>query len=274
MIAPILMYRAENNIRKRLYVSTTGTDRPSSGRGQRSPFQTITYALSRVLAGDVIAIMPGSYDEQVTIAAAKSGISLIGLGNRGSVCIAPSGTNKTALTVSADDVTLINIGCEGDGTGGGLVVSDDVARFRAYGCKLEGGALATKLIGVGDLLMDDCEYCWTASGLLFAVGAEGFCTQVKISRPRFHNCETVCAGLATNGGVVNLDLSEGVFDNAEDGTPPTDYIKIDRVGDTGIISGCRFATATNAAAVLTIAAGIMWVGNVTEAGVSAARPGG
>jgi hypothetical protein len=182
------------------------------------------------------------------------------------------------ITVLADDVSLWNVGAFGVGAEspfalkvGSQTVSPD--RFRAFGCKFEAAAAAVILKGAGDALFDGCEFTWAGSGLLFSPNDDGFCTQIFVQNCRFHNLVTVGVGLDTDGGVVNLHLIDCLFDNAEDGTAPTDYIKVDRSGDTGIISGCRFATATNAATVLTIAAGILWVSNHTEAGLSAARPG-
>lgn len=104
---------------------------------------TIAAAITAASAGDTIYIAPGSYDEQVTVSKAK--LTLVGSGNRGTVSVAPSASNPTAVKVTVDDVTLINIGCEGDGTGGGLHLQGDVDRFRAYGCKIEGGTFAAKL---------------------------------------------------------------------------------------------------------------------------------
>ena len=79
-------------------------------------------------------------------------------------------------------------------------------------------------------------------------------------------------GEATGGGVADLWVEDCYFNDNEDGTAPTDYVKVDRAGDTGMITGCRFSIATNASADLKIAAGIMWVANATEAGWTTARP--
>ena len=101
----------------------------------------------------------------------------------------------------------------------------------------------------------------------------GFPTQILLRGCWFH--EVTTAHLRDNvaaGGVVDLWVEDCRFMNSEDGTEPTDYIVVDRVGDTGMVSGCRFAAPTITAAKMTIAAGIMWVGNEAEDGLSTARP--
>lgn len=241
-----------------------------------SPFQysSIQAAVNAAPAYGVVEIPAGAYDESVTI---SKPITLIGSGARGSVYIEPSAEGASGMLVLADDVTLINIGVAGEGTADyALQVGDaDVspARFRAYGCKFEGpDAAAVILKGAGDVLLQDCEFAWCGSGLLFAPNEEGFCTQIFIERCRFHNNADVCIGLDDTGGVVNLQVIDCIFENGEDGTPPAHYIKVDRAGDTGMISGCRFATATHDAEVIAVADGIMYAANITEEGVSTARP--
>lgn len=241
----------------------------------RVPYSTIQAAVNAASAGDTILIAPGGYDETVTIS--KANLTLVGAGARGSVFIEPETVGAEGMVVTADDVTLINIGVAGEDTSdyallvGTAAISP--ARFRAYGCKFEGpDADVVILRGAGDALFEGCEFAWGGSGLLFDANDEGFCTQVFVRDCRFHNLTVVGVGLDTDGGVVNLQLSDSVFDNADDGTAPTDYIKVDRAGDSGLVTGCRFATATNASTVLTIADDVLWVSNATEAGWSTARP--
>lgn len=244
-----------------------------------SVYNTIDAAVNACTAnrGDVIFVDPGSYDETVT--ADVAGITIIGLGGRGAAFIEPSTAGAEGLDVLADDITIINLGVAGDDTGdyalrvGSQTVSPD--RFRAYGCKFElaDGAGATVICkGSGDALFEDCESAYAASGILFDDNDDGYATQIRIVRHNFHNLTTVHVGVATGGLVKNLRLADCIHDNAEDGTAPTDYILLSDNANTGIITGCKFATATNATGVLTIGTGIKWVANETEAGVSTARP--
>jgi len=240
-----------------------------------TPTSTLQSVVTAANAGDVIYCDAGAYDETVTV---NKRLSIVGLGGRGGAYIEPSTVGAEGMQVTADDVTLINLGVAGEATASYALNLNACARFRGYSCKFEGPDGTVVLVDgtatdqVGDALLDDCEFAWGGSGILFDDSAYGYPTQVFLQRSRFHNLTAVHVGLAAGGGVANLHLIDCIHDNLEDGTAPTDYIKVDRAGDTGIISGCRFATPTNDAALLTIAAGILWVANATEAGWSLARP--
>lgn len=258
------------------YVDGTNGSNTNSGTAPDEAFATITNAVSHASAGDTIEVAPGSYDETVTVNVAN--LTIIGTGGRGAAYIEPSTAGAEGMQVTADDVTLINIGVAGESTSSYALNANAVSRFRGYSCKFEGPTGTVVLLNgtatdqVADALFDDCEFAWGGSGIVFDDSAYGYPTQVFVQNCRFHNLTAAGIGEATGGGVVNLEVKNCVFDNAEDGTPPTDYVKVDRAGDTGIFAGNYFATATNDATVLTIAAGIMWVANATEAGWSTARP--
>jgi len=246
---------------------------------------TIADAFLAMSPKDILFLGPQRHTEgNLVLPASLSNITIIGGGNRGACFIEPSVAGDEGLQVLASDVTLVNVGVAGGASGNyalnvkGNTTSKNGRRFRAYGCKFEGPTGTVVLLdgdadyNVSDAIFDDCEFAWGGSGLLFDDSSYGYPTQIFVRRCKFHNLTAVGVGLAASGGVTNLELTDCVFDDLEDGTAPTDYIKVDRAGDTGIISGCRFSIATNASADLKIAAGIMWVANGTEAGWSTARP--
>jgi hypothetical protein len=262
------------NLVQAYFVDAESGDDANNGMSWDEAFATIQAAVDAASAGAKVYVAPGAYDETVSV---DKALALIGVGTRGSVYIEPSTLGAEGMQVTADDVTLINVGVAGEATAdyalrvGSQTASPD--RFRAVSCKFEGPTGAVVVLkGAGDALFEDCEFTWGGSGILFDDNDDGFATQIYVQGCRFLNLTDVGVGLAAGGGVQNLHLTDCTFDNAEDGTAPTDYIKVDRSGDTGIVSGCRFATATNNTAVLTIAAGILWVANATEAGWSTARP--
>lgn len=273
---------------KDIYVKTDGDDN-ASGNSWQEAVKTVTktVALATDGAGDRIFVGEGAYDENVVVN--KSKLTIIGMGGRGAAFIEPTGAGVAGMLVTESDVTLINLGVAGDDTADyalaiqGNGTGKKGKRFRAYGCKFEkatGGTgvdAAVYLYGdanynVSDALFYDCEFAWSKNGILFDDSGYGYPTQIFIEKCRFHNNSTVHIGLATGGGVTNLHVIDSVFDVDEAGAEPTDFVKVDRAGDSGIFSGNRFSTATNAAAVLTIAADIHWVANATEAGWSTARP--
>jgi hypothetical protein len=228
--------------------------------------------------GDVAFLGPGAYTEgNLVIPATLENFTLIGAGNRGSVFIEPATAADEGLQVLADGVTLVNIGVADGGSGdyGLSIGSADVSpdRFRAYGCKFEGSAVAARLYGAGDVLLEDCEFAWAAVGLQLRSNNNGFVTQAFIQQCRFHNNADACLSQFANAQQVNnLQLWNNIFDQLEDGTEPTDFILLQDNGNTGIIAGNQFAIATNATAKLTIGTGLMWGPNGTEAGWSTARP--
>lgn len=248
------------------------------GEGQQ--IETLEELFDVIQPNDIAFLAPQRFEEgALTIPATKSGITLIGygydLGGRGAAYIEPGGANDVGLNVLADDVTLVNVGVAGKGTANyALQIGDDIARFRAYRCKIEGpDGVALRIVGTGDVLFDDCEFCWCGIGVDFVGGVSSFPTQTFIQRSRFHNIVTAhLRGTGATGHSINLNLIDNVHDRDETGVAPTDFLLLDAANTTGIVSGCRFAHATNEAAVLTIAAGLMWAGNYTEAGLSTARP--
>lgn len=241
-----------------------------------------TGALQRAIDGaapkTTIFIAPGDYNEAIVIPATATNLALVGMGGRGAEAVAPQAAGAEGMRVLADDVTLVNVGVAGASGADYALNVRAAARFRAHQCKFEGPTGAVVLLDgtaddqVADALLDDCEFAWGGSGILFDNSAYGYPTQVRIRNSWFHNLTAVGVGLASGGGVTNLELRDCVFDNQEDGTAPTHYVKVDRAGDTGIVTGCRFAFATNEADKMAIAAGILWVANATEAGWTTARP--
>ena len=189
---------------------------------------TIQEAVDAADAGDTIYVVPGSYDESVVISTAN--VTVVGLGGRGSVFIEPSTAGAEGLQVTADDVTLVNIGVDGDDTATYSLNLNAVSRFRAYGCKFELGSGAAPVVLIdgtatdqtADALFDDCEFAWSTRGIMFDDSAYGYPTQIFIQNSRFHNLSGICIGENASGGVVNLEVTNCVFDNMEDGTAPTD----------------------------------------------------
>ena len=246
----------------------------SSGQDPTKPLETIGQAITNAAAGDLICVAPGSYDEAITIT--KSRLTLMGLGGRGGPAIAPSATDGIAITIegtaatATTDVTLINIGGEGNGTGGGLHVKGNIQRVRAYGCKFEGGAFGAKLEStaagaVSDTILDDDEFTWTTTGLdLVVSGAGDPVTNTYVRRPLFHDCTGDCVRAATVH-TANLWVVDGVFANQQDATEPTQYLDIAVANTTGFIANNHFATTVFSTAKFGITTGVIFANNHAEA---------
>ena len=263
-------------------VRYVGTGAPIGVTKYNTIQEMLNAAVSRDLC--IIGPNPDGYDEAVTLAAGADNLTIVGMGNRGAVAIAPAAANAKALTINGDgatrinDLTLINIGLEGNGTGGGLHVKGNIRRIRAYGCKFEGGAFAAKLEStangsVGDTILDDVELAWATDALLIDVsGAGNPVTQTRLKNSLLHNYSSRGVRVV-NAFSADLWITKNIFARQEDGTQPTnEYIKADFAGTTGFVAENSFATPTNAIGKLAIAAGVIWGPNGTEAGWSSARP--
>lgn len=269
-----------------LHVNGSNGSDSNEGRSWDDAKATIQAAVDAAAAGDRILIAPGDYVEAVTIT--KDNLTLIGVGGRGSVSVAPTASNATGILIDGttasgrvEEVTLIDIGAAGVGTGVGLHVKGNIRRFTAKGCKFEaetGGASASARLestaagSVGDSCFEDCEFAWGDTALHFKVSGGGDpVTQTRVRDCLFHNYATVGLNVDTTH-TTDLWAEDCTFGRKEDGTEPTDYVLASVASTTGFFSGNRFATATNATGVLTIAAGVIWAANATEAGWSTARP--
>jgi len=264
------------------YVNTSVV-RSLAGKDWSTAFKTIAEAISAASANDVIFVAPGAYAENVVVPISKPNLTLVGAGNRGSVYIQAL-TDGVALTVHPKDVTVVNMGCEGDGTGGGARILG--RRFRGIDCKFEGGADALKVgpannadqnvdndNDASDNIYVRCEVAWSTDGIVLMASDYGAVTQ-----PRFYDCwshdltnhitEELQAGATASIMFRDLEVHGHRFLRNEDGSAATKYVELDADNtNSGLFSDCVIAHATMATAVLDIGTGVLWVGNKTEAGV-------
>lgn len=244
-------------------------------------------AITKARAGATLIVAPGTYEENIIIPRTLSALTLIGAGGRGSVAIEAL-TNGVALLNHADDVTLVNIGLGGNGTGAGLV--NDGRRLRMAGCKLEAGADAA-ILAVGtvaqqeagtygdgsDALIEDCEFAWATNGLVLRCSDYGAVTQARLRNCVFHNLtnhvtERVGSGGSAAVGHRDLEVGHCHFLRAEDGSNPTKFFDLNDSNDnTGEVYGCTFPVAANSGLSL-VSTKVLWVGNFYPAGVSAGQP--
>lgn len=259
---------------------------PKKSRRYVANAESITAVLALCVAGDTVLLEPGEYDEAVTIARSLSNLTLIGMGGRGAVFIAPSTANATAMTILADDVTIVNVGMDGDGTGSGCV--NYGRRTRLVGCKIEGGTIGLKMTlgtvaqigadshGKGDdCWIIDCEIAWNTKGVEIVATDYGAVTQARFRGCTFH--DNSAADMEESGGSADiryrdLDIDDCKFRRQEDGTEPTAYILLnDNNGNKGVVSNCSFPTAINGGKNL-VSTGLIWVSNRHTGGISTGQP--
>lgn len=244
----------------------------NDGTDPENPLETIQEAIDKCTddVGDVVMVMPGVYNESLLVN--KSAITIVGAGGRYSTVVLPLTDGAEGMIVAEDGVSLKNmvIGAHANGDYA-LLVSAATDNFHAEDCMFYASdARCVEVIGSDNIVFDRCEFADSAVGIDFVLNVAVLSDRVIVKDSLFHNITT--DHILTTGGVTNLQLIGNVHDVDDAGVEPTDYLDIAAAGTTGIVTGCAFATAANTAANLTIDADVFWVANMTEAGVSAARP--
>lgn len=260
---------------KKYFVNGAAGNNSNDGLSWETAKLTIAGAISAAVAGDIIFIAPGSYDEQVVIT--KNNLTIVGVVGRGAVGIAPAAADAKAILIDGtlgariQGVTLINIGGEGNGTGGGLYIKGDIRRIRTYGCKFEGGAFGAKLEStaqgsVGDLILDDVELAWTTTALhITGSGGGDPVTNVYVRDSLLHNYDTGVLNDATF--TSDLWVKKCLFARKESGVVPANHFVNIMAGASGIFADNDFDHDTMAVAKMVIPTAIRWVRNATEAGI-------
>ena len=233
------------------------------------PFATIQNAIDvataqdtiyiRTLAPDADASEPGTYEENLTIAYAKHGLKLIGVG--GTSGLQPFGGPKikNASAGALLDVKASNVLIKG-------LQFNCTRNSGTYGIRLQGVAGYATLAGSVGTVIEDC-YIKNASGTYAGISVYGgYC--VRVSRCTFHlgddalgvnlDCNTLpnnghtvewCNFKSNNGASVALHMS---LENSKDVN--VDHCNFDQAtkfitvvdGCTGMISNCTFNSGSTA----------------------------
>lgn len=239
---------------------------------------TIADALTAAISGDIIILGPQTFQEgNLVLPAGKDNVTIIGASNKGSTIIAPLAAGDEGLQILSNYCTLINVSItKGASADYALSIgssSVSVTGFRAQGCKFYGlGGAAIIADGCINTIIEDCEIADCTSGIVLAANVNNEVLNIVIKNNLFRNFVTVGIGVDGAAVVAELNIIDNIFTAQDDGTAPTDFLLLSSNNHFGIITGNKFAYATNATGVLTIGTGLMWVANATEAGYSTARP--
>lgn len=280
---------ARLNPGRALFVAPLASNR--SGLAWNVARNSIQSAVDIAAAGDTIYIAPGTYDETVTIERGLN-LSIIGVGPWGSVKIAPSTANASGLLVHADDCLVENLVVECPDTTGTVALTVTGSRFRGSWLKLMGGAKQL-VVGPGlnalvtaddptrgagvDMVFQHCELASGTQGLVLTGTDYGPAAQIVLRNCLFNRLttssidETNSSGSSSNQ-FRNLLVDRCVFEPAQDGTEPTNYILLnDSNSNTGLVTACYFTVALNSAKNL-VSTACKWVGCLHPAGISTTQP--
>jgi hypothetical protein len=256
------------------FVTKTGADGGShDGKSWGQALASWQAAHDLASAGDTIYGAPGEYNEDVIVT--KAQVSLIGVGPRHSIRITASsaGATKTPMTVDGvSEVGLYNLNLAPRSTGDGLLLTGNMRRFEAVGCKIgDGGTNAVHIAnGVGDAantvfdirLVDNLiNNCTNGLNVTFEGGSNPG-GQYYVARNRFAKIATDCI---VQGGFVNdWEIAYNVF-SAVSGTEPTRFLDIDDTSTTGLVVGNKFHTTVFSTAKFAIATNVFFCDNKTQA---------
>lgn len=290
---PVIGGGAPANVGKYMFVDSTNGSDGNPGDSIDLPYATIQKAVNLATRGSTIMVAPGAYDETVTISRtdAHSQMTIVGMGGRGAAYIEPSTEDAAGMLVHADDVTLVNLGVAAEDDTSAVSLTVTGSRFRAIGCKIEAGAdqlvigpgtvaqEAAGTHGVGsDFILRDCEFAWGTDGIVLTCTDYGAVTNGRIENCHFHNVTGKCVTEAVGSGGTasitfrNIVVDGCTFDDAEDGTAPTNYIDLNGDnGNTGVVSRCVFPAASNGGKVL-LSTAMHCVGCFFTGGISTGQP--
>jgi hypothetical protein len=179
---------------KMVYVSPTGSD-TNSGTST-SPFKTFTKAVSTLVAGDTLQVMPGTYNETLTLSL--------------------SGTESAPINVIGGGAILNMLGTKANG----IVISGsyiNLSRFEVIGATDFGILVTGKRVTIENNIVHDnvtkngvgtCGLSTTwGSALKVKVGGE---STIIRGNTVYNNCGE---GIAVTRGVIALVENNTVYDN-------------------------------------------------------------
>lgn len=302
IIAPAFLGHQAGGFGVVFYVSNTtnptedqGSPGPTaSGRSPKNPFTTIPAATTATVAnrGDVVVIQGGTYSVS-DLDFNKAGVTYVAANRYGypDKVVISGDSYVTADRVgfygieffsnSADECSMsVGLSTAGDFSEADSAwfeqcsFASDGTSEPEYGLRLFGG---NNHVVRYSRFIDNTRALSLRSGISMLTGlvlegnhfVENTTYDLGTGAPTSGSQPATGDFHGIDQGVLNLVCVDNRF--AGGATPPTDFVNI--VGNSsGYMSLNTFASATNAAATITIPAGILYAVNGTEAGWSSARP--
>lgn len=253
---------------------------PGLGQAGVAFYTSLTAALSASIAsrGDTILVLPGTHTQTALLTMSKANVRLTGIPGweratiingdttAGVDCISVTGARciiehltlrsgsatsfAVSLSATSDQTKIRSVHFEStNANGDGLEIAANADGVIIEDCVFDQLDLAVNLVSTGGAGSDD----------------------VVLKGCLFRGCTT---GLTDAGSAGATHFTRLVVEACKSvGTLGADWLKLDTIaGGTGVITGCLWSHASNAATRFVIPAGVLWVCNGTQAGWSTAAP--
>lgn len=256
---------------------------PEYGKPAGMVFTSIQNALDACESGrgDTVILCPGTHTQTAALTMSKSGVVLRGPSPElaGAVIIEgpPDAANLSTLIISGDGCTIEDLFLTPRETGVADYTIEVVASSTTLknltisgtcpGVRIDataGNIDGCKLVGCNFFGTEDMLNLLASAGAVFGLLVEN-CKGYDLGTIGIHDTSSI-----TNDH--EQLLIKGCALHLESPGAGREYIKLDTVACTGMVTLCSFAIATNATAAFDIDTELLWVANYTEAGVTEARP--
>ena len=207
------------------YVSPNGRNAGNKCLLPGNPCQTIGYALSVCVPGDILQLAEGTYTEANTIT--KANLTIQGAGRNKTLIRGPAGTYQAILTQKANDLAVLNLTLSNDkalyegisvnGATKGLQVNNVVFENigNPSGLLTEGGGgHGIRVRNVfSELEITNCQFRSAYVGIPSVSVGIGVSTTAKISNALVQNCgfKELFAGFVSSGPTDGLLIAENEF---------------------------------------------------------------
>ena len=269
--------------------SVNGSDTANDGKSLATAYKTIAVAVAAAVAYDTIVIR-GSFSEAVTIAVAKTGLRIVGLGNSQSDARWTAAADAVCLTINAASVLVQNIRFAPPAYAANRATSaitlGGASYARIMGCRFQGkagsqAAIYSPVCDSDNVEISDCEFHYmntaTYGAGILGVETGGLNYSAwKIVRNIFASCVTAI-NLAARVCRLECNTICEYGDNAAGAVAAVLALGIDLSGTNSggnAVWDNQLGGTYSATLYKVGASGDQWAGNmnVISGGVTAANP--
>ena len=269
----------------------------AQGRSPKNPFATIAAAIAESVSGrgDLIVVQRGAYTEDLSIT--QAGLTIMGaipfgypdhVIVTGTMFIAANGVSVYNMEFFSNSTArpCVAVGLGGTTTAPSFAGTPEASSVLFKNCSFASDGTTEPsygliIFGGNNSAVLGCRFVDLTRALCLRAGGTSVISGVRVEGNDFIENTTYHLGngggtasgsydtLGNGFGILNVTIKDNVFNRG--GVTPADYVNISGTS-SGIMTGNRFANATNAVGEIVIPAGILYSANATEAGWTTARP--